>query len=293
MTQSPTTWMPLDVGDYLADTMDLDAVEHGCYLLLIMHYWRNRGPIHVDRSVFFRITKCDNRNAKNLYDRVSKYFRIENNVWHHKRIDEELSKATGNKDKKQNQTQAARDALAAKRASVTDQKQTLSTDSATDSVTALRAGTPLPLPLQKEGSKKELSAPPLTPPQPPDAVPPAARASDQGGFQKIFEAGIAVFPNLATAGTSAIRAWIAAGCDPELDAVPEIQRHARAEKSVRSWAFFTPGIMEAKATRIATLAEGVPRPPAEGKPFKSFQQQTADKSRQAVEEARKRYVNPS
>lgn len=88
----------------------------------------------------------------------------------------------------------------------------------------------------------------------PDCV--AARAKASTPFSKIYEAGSAVFPNLATANTAAIHAWIADGCDPDLDAVPEITRHAG--KNVRSWSYFTGGIADAKATRLNPMPKGKP-----------------------------------
>ena len=40
MGSKPDIWMPVYVGDYLADTCHLNAEEHGCYFLMLMHQWR-------------------------------------------------------------------------------------------------------------------------------------------------------------------------------------------------------------------------------------------------------------
>jgi uncharacterized protein YdaU (DUF1376 family) len=85
----PDVWMPLYVADYLADTSHLTVTEHGAYLLLIMHYWRNCG-LPADEGKLARIVKCTAKEWAQIRDTIAEFF---DEDWSHKRIDEELASA--------------------------------------------------------------------------------------------------------------------------------------------------------------------------------------------------------
>lgn len=85
-------WMPLYIGDYLADTQRLSAEQHGAYLLLIMDYWRN-GPPPMDDTVLAQITRLE-RAAWRRHRAVLLGFFSEVQGWLvHKRIEQELANA--------------------------------------------------------------------------------------------------------------------------------------------------------------------------------------------------------
>jgi uncharacterized protein YdaU (DUF1376 family) len=80
----PDTWMPLYIGDYTADTVDLTRAEHGAYLLCLMAYWRKGGPL-ADKEA--------RAIAGREWKRVKRFFADDGGHWRHKRVDAELLKA--------------------------------------------------------------------------------------------------------------------------------------------------------------------------------------------------------
>ena len=87
-------WMPLYIGDYLADTMLLDATEHGAYLLLIMAYWRNGGPISSNKKNIILITKMTPNQYRKVSPTLLNFFVEKGGFLHHKRLDSEIERAT-------------------------------------------------------------------------------------------------------------------------------------------------------------------------------------------------------
>lgn len=96
--QKTDIWMPLYIGDYLADTARLTTEQHGAYLLLLMDYWRS-GKLPDNDQVLSQITKLSPDAWSNAKAMLKQFFSIEDGFWIHKRVEKELVASIENKAK--------------------------------------------------------------------------------------------------------------------------------------------------------------------------------------------------
>lgn len=89
---SAPPFMPLYVGDYLADTTHLTCTEHGAYMLLLMSMWRNGGSLPSDDKSLARHARC----TKGQWDRMRPvligFFTVTDDAITHGRLSVELTK---------------------------------------------------------------------------------------------------------------------------------------------------------------------------------------------------------
>lgn len=91
---SAPQYMPLYVEKYLADAEHLPTIGHGAYFLLIMNYWRRQKPLPADDFVLAGIAKLSEDEWLRLKPHIAKFFQESDGLWHHKRIDEEIQRAS-------------------------------------------------------------------------------------------------------------------------------------------------------------------------------------------------------
>ena len=84
--------MKLYIGDYLGDTQHLSCLEHGAYILLIMAYWQNGGPLENDPKLLRRLTRTSPKEFQKCSENVLKMFKSVDGKLVHKRVDLEISK---------------------------------------------------------------------------------------------------------------------------------------------------------------------------------------------------------
>jgi uncharacterized protein YdaU (DUF1376 family) len=108
MSKNTDIWMPLYIGDYLADTSHLDAERSGAYLHLLMHYWR-KGPLPNDIGSVVSITKLRAVDAPSIAQALlTEFFTLNGDGhWHQKRQDIEIEKWNTKKKKAKEKAEKA------------------------------------------------------------------------------------------------------------------------------------------------------------------------------------------
>lgn len=86
-------YMNFYVADYLADTIHLDTLEHGAYILLIFHYWKHGKPLPNDDEKLAKLCRLSLKKFQKIKKNILEFFSIENDFLIHERIEIELSKA--------------------------------------------------------------------------------------------------------------------------------------------------------------------------------------------------------
>jgi hypothetical protein len=89
MMQKTDIWMPLYIGDYLADTSRLTTEQHGAYLLLLMDYWRS-GRLPDNDQVLAQIAKLPLETWLIHRGILQGFFEASNGEWIHSRVEKEL-----------------------------------------------------------------------------------------------------------------------------------------------------------------------------------------------------------
>ena len=92
MSKKADVWMPIYIGDYLADTAMLSTEQHGAYLLMLMAYWKN-GPLPDDDEILANITRLPIDRWKKTRGLLLGFFSVIDGFLINRRSDEEKEKA--------------------------------------------------------------------------------------------------------------------------------------------------------------------------------------------------------
>lgn len=88
-------WMAFYVDDFLSATTNLSRAALGSYVLLILAYWRNRGPLKDSDVILAATARCSRADWRRDRELLETFFQVRDGLWHHDRIDLELQMAQG------------------------------------------------------------------------------------------------------------------------------------------------------------------------------------------------------
>lgn len=227
----PRTWMPLYVGDYMADTISLTPLQHGHYLLAIMAYWRRGGPLPAAEATAILGPEAE---------ALAHFFNHDDPaLWRHSRIDAELAKAA---DMRENLSRRGQRGAAARWPKDATAMPEGWLKDATANAQAMLADAPSPSPSQKEEAAARARASPEDGTNAPDD---GAALTDLGN--KVLTAA-KIDPARWLGDFREVLAWQAASLDVAKDVIPVVQAIAARQnyRPPKSLKYFTAMILEAK-----------------------------------------------
>lgn len=97
---SSRPWMPLYVGDYRMDTLDLTTEQHGAYMILLMLSWLRDDGLPDDMDYLKRSLRCfapdmhGNRFNRLIPPLLRRYFKLDTDGrWRQDRVEKEREKS--------------------------------------------------------------------------------------------------------------------------------------------------------------------------------------------------------
>lgn len=93
-------WMPIYIGDYLADTMHLTTEQHGAYLLLLITAWKMGGKLPNDADQLASIARMTPEKWSKTSRLLSAFFSLSEDYWIQERLLFEFEKSQRNRELK-------------------------------------------------------------------------------------------------------------------------------------------------------------------------------------------------
>jgi len=266
MSKGSNVYFKLFMGDYLADTRHLTTLEHGAFLLMLMHYYRTQKPLPDNDNMLQRITGLTGKLWKQKKSILAQFFTIKNGFWYQKRADEEIAKAVETYQTKI-ENRKSKNSLndisgipqtqfkdATKNLQPTDKSgfdenarstpvaQSTSTSVSTTSINTTTSITPSPTSYVKDADVKKVDF-------------------DYEKFKKVGEKVLSLCGNSPNLHFARVRTWLEADCDPELDIYPAIEMAMNKKHGIppNSLSYFDNPVMQAKENRLKPLPTLTPR----------------------------------
>lgn len=170
-------WVPIYIGDYLADTREFTTEQHGAYFLLILAYWR-KGPLPDDDGKLSRVTGLSLRRWRSVRPVLAEVFDLESapGRWTHKRIDSEIQRSKEAYQRRLTRSRKAAEMRWSAQAQVSEGNEITDASKHATSIAPgvlIECPSPSPSPSPKDKERVDLPSVPIQASPLPDPPPPA------------------------------------------------------------------------------------------------------------------------